>query len=745
MEEVNSLTTVKTGRAVPFVIYSNKKFIVTDEAREVLCREEYKNISIISLVGKYRTGKSFLLNRVLLNQKKRNGFDVGPTIRPCTKGIWMWSEPMYVENNHCKEKFPVFMIDTEGLGAYDEEINHDSKIFLIAVLISSLFIFNSFGNIDENAINSLSFILNLSKTIKLSENSANNDSELAKCFPSLLWLLRDFSLKLEDSEGNTITAKQYLENALQLIKGSSDFIESKNQVRKMIQTYFPERDCFALVRPVEDEKDLQNLQSLDDSQIRQEFQEQAETLRNKVSKKVKPKMLNNRLLNGNMLVELLKSILDSINQGSIPVIESSWKYVMHNECIKNINEIQEKFLNGIKKFRDENKENQTFFSDLEVYEKRLEKKLIEEFQKSTVLDETVETEYLQKLKNKFQEEIKKFNEENSKFFQNKMMEGLEKNTKKLIDTFETDKYAKNYYQFFQDLENLKEITEASTPDFKLKKEIIFERMIHIVKKFIEMNFLKNKILNEKEIVQLKNEVNSLQSKYNILSEESESSKMDSKETSEKLSSQIADLKSREKNLEEKYKLLETEKKNILNSNDKKLNELRKELGESIEKYKKEKEKFESELRSKEDTIMTLKFSEEKMTSINNMKVEFYEKEISSHKERNEQLKREVLEYRKDNEDLLTKLETLKIENSKLKVLEIEVEKIKSEKSKKQIEVESPAKEESKSEHEIQVMSMIKNSLENSNSHLSTTIKMFDEILSCIRGQNTADLISSNKV
>jgi hypothetical protein len=80
MEEPNSLTTVKRGRAVPFVIYSNKKFIVTDEAREVLCREDYRNISIISLVGKYRTGKSFLLNRVLLNQKKENGFDVGPTI-----------------------------------------------------------------------------------------------------------------------------------------------------------------------------------------------------------------------------------------------------------------------------------------------------------------------------------------------------------------------------------------------------------------------------------------------------------------------------------------------------------------------------------------------------------------------------------------------------------------------------------------------------------------------------------------
>ena len=72
-----------------------------------------------------------------------------------------------ISNIHCPKPFPCFLIDTEGLGAYDEEINQDSKIFLIAVLISSLFIFNSFGAIDEMAINSLSFVLNLSKTIKI--------------------------------------------------------------------------------------------------------------------------------------------------------------------------------------------------------------------------------------------------------------------------------------------------------------------------------------------------------------------------------------------------------------------------------------------------------------------------------------------------------------------------------------------------------------------------------------------------
>ena len=72
------------GKAVPLVIYQNKKFIIDPEAEKILKNPIHKTIGIISLVGKYRTGKSFLLNRVLLNNKK-DGFGVGPTIRPCTK------------------------------------------------------------------------------------------------------------------------------------------------------------------------------------------------------------------------------------------------------------------------------------------------------------------------------------------------------------------------------------------------------------------------------------------------------------------------------------------------------------------------------------------------------------------------------------------------------------------------------------------------------------------------------------
>lgn len=46
----------------------------------------------------------------------------------------------------------VIIMDTEGLGALDEDSNHDVRIFSLAILLSSYFIYNSVGNIDENAL-----------------------------------------------------------------------------------------------------------------------------------------------------------------------------------------------------------------------------------------------------------------------------------------------------------------------------------------------------------------------------------------------------------------------------------------------------------------------------------------------------------------------------------------------------------------------------------------------------------------
>ena len=53
------------GHAIPFIALEDGKFNVTPEAAEFLQSIDYP-VSVIAVVGLYRTGKSFLMNRILL-------------------------------------------------------------------------------------------------------------------------------------------------------------------------------------------------------------------------------------------------------------------------------------------------------------------------------------------------------------------------------------------------------------------------------------------------------------------------------------------------------------------------------------------------------------------------------------------------------------------------------------------------------------------------------------------------------
>lgn len=129
---------------------------------------------------------------------------MGPTINPCTKGLWLWKEVFTSPND---DSLPLIIIDTEGLGAFDEDDNHDTKIFLLALLLCSHLIYNSVGSIDENVLNSLSLVVNLGKQLQVRKGQSIQDDEIAEYFPSFLWVLRDFALQLIDMEGNSISSK----------------------------------------------------------------------------------------------------------------------------------------------------------------------------------------------------------------------------------------------------------------------------------------------------------------------------------------------------------------------------------------------------------------------------------------------------------------------------------------------------------------------------------------------------------
>ena len=235
----------------------------------------------------------------------------------------------------------VIILDTEGLGALDEDSNHDVRIFSLAILLSSFFIYNSVGSIDENALQNLSLVINLTKHIQIKSAGLQEDidpEEYAKYFPSFMWVVRDFTLQLVDQEGESMSAKEYLEKALQTQKGFSDSVEQKNRIRRLLKSFFHERDCVTMIRPLTNEEKLQNLINIPMDELRSEFVEQVLNVRRKVLQRVKPKKINGKPLNGMMFWNLMTSYVEAINKGAIPSIESSWAYICKNECLKALEE-----------------------------------------------------------------------------------------------------------------------------------------------------------------------------------------------------------------------------------------------------------------------------------------------------------------------------------------------------------------------------------------------------------------------
>jgi len=248
----------------------------------------------------YRTGKSYLLNRMLLN--RQSGFQVGASVNACTKGIWIWSKPIYGKRED-GSNLPIIVFDTEGFGSFEEDHNHDIRIFTLAILLSSYFMYNSMGSIDETSIQSLNFVINLSKHIHIRNNQKfgqeTEPEELANLFPSFMWVLRDFSLQLVDENGESISPKEYLEMALDTENNKSyinNQFDPKFKIRKLIKTYFKDRDCSTMIRPLLKEDKLQNLENIEPEHLRPEFLDQILNLRKKVLNKVKPKVFRGKEL-----------------------------------------------------------------------------------------------------------------------------------------------------------------------------------------------------------------------------------------------------------------------------------------------------------------------------------------------------------------------------------------------------------------------------------------------------------------
>ncbi|EQC32966.1 hypothetical protein SDRG_09492 [Saprolegnia diclina VS20] len=313
---------------------------IVPEGEALLQSLQLEPLAVVCLAGQYRTGKSFFLNQ-MRQTSEMAGFVVGPTTESCTRGIWIWDANV---RNSRGEK--VLLMDTEGIASTDNDESYDAKIFSLGLLLSSVFVFNTMGVIDEGAIDRLFLVSELTKHVCISHNPTNDaskmlhdtdddfgpsEAELAKHFPPFVWLLRDFLLDMQEN-GVALSPKTYLERSLEPRDGASRRTDERNRIRASIRTLFAQRECMTLVRPATNEDQLRHASTLTNADLRPEFVSQMAAIRARLLALASPKRLCGQAVDGPQLCHLVRAYITTMNSGAVPDIKAAWEYVSDATC-----------------------------------------------------------------------------------------------------------------------------------------------------------------------------------------------------------------------------------------------------------------------------------------------------------------------------------------------------------------------------------------------------------------------------
>ncbi|ONM51741.1 Guanylate-binding family protein [Zea mays] len=329
-------------RAFPIVKpdYGHTKLQLAKEGLEAIQRIRTP-IAAVSVIGPYRSGKSFLLNQ-LLSLSCDNGFGVGHMRDTKTKGIWVWGSPVEVDIGG--SKVSVLYLDTEGFESVGKSNVYDDRIFALATVLSSVLIYNLPETIREADISRLSFAVEIAeefygrfmkyRSISKSCRGALQGQDVAFEPAKLLWLIqRDFL------QGKSV--QQMVDEALQRVPNNNGDtnIDELNQIRDSLAVMGDNSTAFSLPQP---HLQRTKLCDMEDQELDPLYVKKRDQLKEVVASMIKPKIVQGRTLNGTEFVSFLGQIVDALNKGEIPsagsLVEIFNKAILER-CLKVYSEI----------------------------------------------------------------------------------------------------------------------------------------------------------------------------------------------------------------------------------------------------------------------------------------------------------------------------------------------------------------------------------------------------------------------
>lgn len=291
---------------------NHETLIINETTMSLLSSWSDLPIAFVAVCGPLHSGKSFLSNQ--LKSLNTSGFKLGPTTRPETRGVWMWSEPLRVRNHL------VVFLDTEGLFSSNTSEVYDAKIFAISSLISSVLVYNTVKFIDQSSIEYMEMLIRRAQLFDLKSRSSateqgHHQSVGLGRLGDLVWVVQDFVQEMHDDE----TSDEWLQSLL------DGHVDETSGVSVSVLDLFRSVHCRTLFLPDVRPNVLTRLNIATYDELLPEYRRDVESLRDLVLSRAMPKIdESNVAMIAPMMVKWLRILVDAANYGSFPTVPSVW-------------------------------------------------------------------------------------------------------------------------------------------------------------------------------------------------------------------------------------------------------------------------------------------------------------------------------------------------------------------------------------------------------------------------------------
>lgn len=258
-------------------------------------------VCVVSVVGAFRTGKSFLLSwflryleahcvqrgggmissnsdcvsgkkwyeRVQTLNQHEGSFDWRGGKERNTTGMWMWSDPYFLPRPSLGDQVAVLLVDTQGMFDHETTVGLTAAIFGLSTLLSSYQIYNVDKRIQEDNLQQLALFSEYGRiAFEVEGKEAATKDESEECdepadapeekerkiagtcqpFQRIEFLVRDWQNFDTEDETDIVSMEAEMDAYLEHVTAEREASDLK-ATRDQITSCFEEIGCFMMTHP----------------------------------------------------------------------------------------------------------------------------------------------------------------------------------------------------------------------------------------------------------------------------------------------------------------------------------------------------------------------------------------------------------------------------------------------------------------------------------------------------------------